>query len=122
MKLTAGTTKGIRKAPIPVAVATTDVSQPIADLISGDYAINVHSSQDISIYIACGNVGGVPDELKRTVGERVFRSFFPRHLRNHDAEDKANLTEIGQTRHGAVALFVSVRMPFSGSCEISLTQ
>jgi lactate racemase len=43
-----------------------------------------------------------PAELKRTVGERVFRSFFPHHLRNHDAEDKANLTEIGQTRHGEV--------------------
>src|SRR6266511_45828 len=41
-----------------------------------------------------------PAELKRTVGERVFRSFFPRHLRNHDAEDRANLTEVGQTRHG----------------------
>ena len=43
-----------------------------------------------------------PAELKRTVGERVFRSFFPRHLRNHDAEDRANLTEVGQTRHGEV--------------------
>jgi hypothetical protein len=49
-------------APIPVAVATTEVPQPIADLISGGYALNVHSSQDISVYIACGNVGGVPDE------------------------------------------------------------
>ncbi|BCB77329.1 lactate racemase domain-containing protein [Phytohabitans flavus] len=43
-----------------------------------------------------------PAELKRTVGERVYRSFFPRHLRNHDAEDKANLTEIGHTKHGEV--------------------
>jgi hypothetical protein len=43
-----------------------------------------------------------PAELKRTVGERVYRSFFPHHLRNHDAEDRANLTEIGQTRHGEV--------------------
>ena len=43
-----------------------------------------------------------PAELKRTVGERVFRSFFPRHLRNHDAEDRANLLEVGTTRHGEV--------------------
>ncbi|SHN18669.1 lactate racemase domain-containing protein [Actinacidiphila paucisporea] len=41
-------------------------------------------------------------ELKRTVGDRVFRSFFPGHLNNHDAEDRANLTEVGTTRHGEV--------------------
>jgi lactate racemase len=43
-----------------------------------------------------------PAELKRTVGERVFRSFFPHHLKNHDAEDRANLLEIGHTKHGEV--------------------
>lgn len=43
-----------------------------------------------------------PAELKRTVGERVYRSFFPGHLRNHDAEDRANLVEVGTTRHGEV--------------------
>jgi hypothetical protein len=43
-----------------------------------------------------------PAELKRTVGERVFRSFFPHHLRNHDAEDRANLVEVGTTKHGEV--------------------
>jgi hypothetical protein len=43
-----------------------------------------------------------PAELKRTVGERVYRSFFPRHLRNHDAEDRANLLEVGTTGHGEV--------------------
>ena len=43
-----------------------------------------------------------PAELKRSVGERVYRSFFPDHLRNHDAEDRANLVEIGTTRHGEV--------------------
>jgi lactate racemase len=43
-----------------------------------------------------------PAELKRTVGERVFRSFFPEHLRNHDAEDRPGLLEVGTTRHGEV--------------------
>ncbi len=41
-----------------------------------------------------------PAELKRTVGERVFRAFFPKHLRNHDAEDRANLVHLGTTAHG----------------------
>ncbi len=39
-------------------------------------------------------------EIKRTVGERVFRSFWPDSLTNHDAEDRPNLTFIGQTEHG----------------------
>jgi len=43
-----------------------------------------------------------PAELKRTVGERVYRSFFPRHLKNHDAEDRTNLIEVGTTKHGEV--------------------
>ena len=41
-----------------------------------------------------------PAELKRAVGERVFRAFFPQHLRNHDAEDKNNLVHLGKTDHG----------------------
>lgn len=43
-----------------------------------------------------------PAELKRTVGDRVYRSFFPHHLRNHDAEDPEGLVELGTTRHGEV--------------------
>ncbi len=49
-------------APIPVAVATTEVAVPLADIIAGKHAINVHDAADPSVYIACGNVGGVPDE------------------------------------------------------------
>lgn len=49
-------------APIPVAVATTDVQVPLADIISGGHALNVHDAVDPSIYVACGNVGGAPDE------------------------------------------------------------
>jgi len=41
-----------------------------------------------------------PAELKRAVGERVFRSFHPEGLYNHDAEDRANLTFIGETDQG----------------------
>ena len=42
-----------------------------------------------------------PNELREIVGERVFRSFFPDgKLYNFDAEDRDNLTHLGQTRHG----------------------
>jgi hypothetical protein len=40
------------------------------------------------------------EEIKRTVGERVYRSFWPHSLRNFDAEDRANLTWIGRTEQG----------------------
>ena len=39
-------------------------------------------------------------EVKRAVGERVFRSFWPESLTNHDAEDRANLVHIGVTDKG----------------------
>ncbi|MGH2615032.1 MAG: hypothetical protein ACRDJC_07320 [Thermomicrobiales bacterium] len=49
-------------APIPVAVATTEVPVTLADIISGGHALNVHNPDDPSIYVACGNIGGIPDE------------------------------------------------------------
>jgi lactate racemase len=39
-------------------------------------------------------------EIKRTVGERVFRSFWPDRLYNHDAEDQEKLRFVGQTDRG----------------------
>jgi lactate racemase-like protein len=41
-------------------------------------------------------------EIKRIVGERVFRSFWPDDLKNFDAEDHENLTYIGTTDRGEV--------------------
>lgn len=39
-------------------------------------------------------------EIKRAVGERVFRSFWPDALRNHDAEDPKGVTHVGLTDRG----------------------
>lgn len=39
-------------------------------------------------------------EIKRAVGERVFRSFWPDGLSNHDAEDHDQLTYLGRTEEG----------------------
>src|SRR6266536_419888 len=41
-----------------------------------------------------------PAEIKRAVGERVYRSFWPHSLTNHDAEDPGGLTYVGQTDRG----------------------
>ena len=40
------------------------------------------------------------DEIKHAVGERVFRSFYPKDLKNHDAEDPENLAYVGKTDQG----------------------
>jgi hypothetical protein len=39
-------------------------------------------------------------EIRRVVGDRVYRSFWPDQLYNHDAEDHANLTHVGMTDQG----------------------
>jgi hypothetical protein len=39
-------------------------------------------------------------EIKRAVGERVYRSFYPEALRNHDAEDPNGMAFIGTTDRG----------------------
>ena len=41
-------------------------------------------------------------ELKRILGERVFRSFYPDALENHDAEAPNGMTFIGETDRGEV--------------------
>jgi len=51
-------------APIPVAVATTEVAIPLADIVAGKHAINVErpDPDDPENAVACGNIGGVVDE------------------------------------------------------------
>ena len=49
-------------APIPVAVATTEVPIPLADIVAGKHAINVEVPDDTENSVACGNIGGVVDE------------------------------------------------------------
>jgi hypothetical protein len=41
-----------------------------------------------------------PSEIKRIVGERVFRSFYPEALKNHDAEDPSGMLSLGETSEG----------------------
>lgn len=43
-----------------IEVSTTFVDLPLADIIAGGHAINVHlSDEEIGTYIACGDIGGV---------------------------------------------------------------
>jgi hypothetical protein len=49
-------------APIPVAVATTEVAVPLADILASGHALNVHDAENPDVYLACGNIGGIPDQ------------------------------------------------------------
>ena len=51
-------------APIPVAVATTEVAIPLTDIVAGRHAINIElpNPDDAENSVACGNIGGIVDE------------------------------------------------------------
>ena len=45
---------------VPAMVSVTTVPLPLADIIAGGHAINIHkSAEEISEYIACGDIGGI---------------------------------------------------------------
>ena len=48
-------------AGIPVRAASTRVSMPLSEIISGGHAIQIHkSAEEITFYIACGDIAGTP--------------------------------------------------------------
>ena len=51
-------------AGVPVAVATTQASLSLSDILAAQHAINIHdpaAPEDPSRYLACGNISGTPD-------------------------------------------------------------
>ncbi len=50
-------------AAIPAAVSVTTVEADLATILSAPHAVNVHlSTEQIGVYIACGDLGGTPDD------------------------------------------------------------
>lgn len=44
---------------IPVLSSITTIDMPLSDIVASDHALNVHeSAENISTYVACGDVGG----------------------------------------------------------------
>jgi plastocyanin len=53
----------------PVETSTTRVDMPLQAIIDGGHAINVHKSADeIGVYIACGDIGGMIDDEELVIG------------------------------------------------------
>ncbi|MCB9552236.1 MAG: DUF2088 domain-containing protein [Myxococcales bacterium] len=60
-----------------------------------------HGVDDIHIIVAvCLHRHMTGPEIKRAVGDRIYREYYPERLYNHDAEDLDNIVEIGQTPEG----------------------
>ena len=82
--------------PLP-PMQTPDIRQRIIE-----HVLELAASKGVDdVELIAGNAlhrRMTPGELKRTVGERVFRSFYGQGLlTNHDAEDHDNLTFLGKT-------------------------
>jgi hypothetical protein len=51
-----------------IAKSRTEVDASLDDLMSGEFAVNVHESAEaIDVYIACGNVEGEPEDGTLTI-------------------------------------------------------
>ncbi len=84
--------------PLP-PMRTPDVRQEVlevvVDLLS-DYGVD-----DITMIVALSlhrRMTGA--EIRRMVGPRIWRDFWPERLFNHDAEDPDGMVKVGETRHG----------------------
>jgi hypothetical protein len=68
---------------LPLQLSPNVVDMPMAELLSGDYAVNVHqSAEEIDVYIACGDLGGpvtqgpAGDEIRFALTEQNDSGYF----------------------------------------------
>ena len=96
-----------------VTIAVDDISLPLPPMKRPDVrerVLNIvlelladHGVDDIEIIIATSvHRRMTGPEVRRMVGDKVFNAYWPDRLYNHDAEDQANMVEIGSTELGEV--------------------
>jgi hypothetical protein len=96
-----------------VTIAVDDISLPLPPMRRPDVRQRVleivldmlreHGVDDIEIIVATSvHRRMTAAEIQRMVGDRVFNAYYPDKLYNHDAEDEANMVEIGTTEMGEV--------------------
>ena len=98
-------------AGMKLTIAVDDISLPLPPMVTPDVRQRVLEHvielaaragvDDLEIVVATAlHRRMTASEIRRMVGERVFRSFWPKALYNLDAEDATNMTVVGQTDHG----------------------
>ncbi len=94
-----------------LTIAIDDISLPLPPMQAPDIRQLVleevielaarRGVEDLKLYMANSlHRRMTASEVKHAVGERVFRSFYPHDLANHDAEDRDNLLFVGTTEKG----------------------
>ncbi|HZD18616.1 MAG TPA: lactate racemase domain-containing protein, partial [Actinomycetota bacterium] len=99
------------KPGMKLTIAIDDISLPLPPMQSPDIrqlvleeVIELAASrgvEDLKLFMANSlhrRMTGA--EIKHAVGERVHRSFYPKDLRNFDAEEPGNLVFVGKTDEG----------------------
>jgi len=94
-----------------LTIAVDDISLPLPPMVTPDIRQKIlehvielaarKGVEDLEIVVATAlhrRMTGA--EIRRMVGERVFRSFWPKALYNLDAEDADNMTIVGETAQG----------------------
>jgi hypothetical protein len=98
-------------AGMKLTIAVDDISIPLPPMVTPDVRQRILEQvielaaragvDDLEIVVATAlHRRMTAAEIRRMVGERVYRSFWPKALYNLDAEDTANMTVVGQTDHG----------------------
>jgi lactate racemase len=99
------------KPGMKLTIAIDDISLPLPPMQSPDIrqlvleeVIELAASkgvEDLKLFMANSlHRRMTADEIKHAVGERVFRSFYPKDLKNLDAEEPGNLVYVGKTDKG----------------------
>ena len=98
-------------AGMKLTIAVDDISIPLPPMVTPDVRQRILEQvielaaragvDDLEIVVATALHRRMTSaEIRRMVGERVYRSFWPKALYNLDAEDTANMIVVGQTDHG----------------------
>ncbi|HVU03917.1 MAG TPA: lactate racemase domain-containing protein [Polyangiaceae bacterium] len=62
-----------------------------------------HGIDDVEIIVASSvHRRATESEIRHMVGDKIFDAYYPDRLYNHDAEDPANMVEVGKTELGEV--------------------
>ncbi len=99
------------KPGMKVTIAVDDISMPLPMMRTPDIRQTVleivcemladHGVDDVEIIIALALHRRLHDhEIKRMVGPKVWRDYWPDRLYNHDACDPDGMVVLGRTRHG----------------------
>lgn len=96
-----------------VVIAIDDISMPLPPMRSPDVRQSVltvvletlaqYGVDDVEMIIATAfHRRMTGPEIRHIVGDRIFNAYYPDRLYNHDAEDHANMLELGTTEKGEV--------------------